>query len=693
MTWAATFTLFITLTLLINPLYSTDLSVENLKNDTIQIQQLFSKGYEFIDGPSDSLLYYFYEAQRIVDQRLTLLEEDPDPIWNKVFKKLKWRICIEFGIEHFFKSDYVSALEYFHSSLDLARELDDHELLAESNSEIGIVLKNQGKIDEALIYYQSALEYARMGTDTSWMASCLVNLGNAYKEKGYLIISQQYYVEALKTLEPLGHGRRIAACYQNIGEVYSLQKDYERAGQFYSRALELASANGDKMREASCCMNLGFVHAESGEFQDARHYYDKALHYFGESGYSHEMDDCYILIGDSWLGEGKPDQAIEFLDKAEKVSRQEGDQRKLAEIYCKMGEALLMQGKCQDAKQFCIQCVDLAKETAYLEVERKAYKTLSEIHEQAGELSTSFYYFKEYSYLKDSIFNEHKYSALAELEVKYESDKKEQQLALYAEQAEVQRLRILQRNRMLLAIAGAAILLLLIAYLLFQQSRVRSRQKALELEQKLLRSQMNPHFIFNSLIAIQSYIYNKDALQAGDYLAKFAELVRHTLISSRTELISLQKEIEMMNVYLDLQKLRFENHFEYELQVDDQLDVDELYIPPMFAQPFIENAIEHGLRHRKAGGTVIIRYLEHEKNVLRIIITDDGIGREASAKLGEKSGHRSMGIAITEERLSVLSKKYGRKFTLHTRDLTDDMGINAGFEVRIDIPLLDNLNQ
>jgi LytS/YehU family sensor histidine kinase len=329
----------------------------------------------------------------------------------------------------------------------------------------------------------------------------------------------------------------------------------------------------------------------------------------------------------------------------------------------------------------------MAKETAYSEIERKAYKTLSEIHEQMGDISSSFYYFKAYSDLNDSIFNEHKYSAVAELEVKYETEKKEQQLALYAEQAEVQRLRILQRNRMLLALAIAAFLLILIVYLLYQQYRVRSIQKALELEQKLLRSQMNPHFIFNSLIAIQSFIYSKDAFQAGDYLAKFAELVRHTLVSSRTELISLQKEIEMMRVYLDLQKLRFEEHFEYKLEVDDQLEVEDLYIPPMFAQPFIENAIEHGLRHRGPGGLVRIRYSMKEKDVLQIKVTDNGIGREASAELGEKSGHKSMGIAITEERLGVLSKKYNRKFTMQTRDLKDDEDSNAGFEVQIDVPV------
>jgi len=660
---------------------------KDLKRDTTLIYHLFDKGYEFIDGPSDSLLHYFNEALIIIDSRLEQLQKDPDPSWNTVFKRLKWRVLIEFGIEHFFKSDYSTALKYFHASLNFAVEINDPDLLSESNSEIAIVLKNQGKIDEALPYYQSALEYARMGTDTSWMASCLVNLGNAYKEKRYLIISLGYYLDALKTLESLDHFRRISACYQNIGEVYSLQNDYDKALSYYKKAQQLSSQEGDKMREASCLMNIGYVQAVSGKYQEARKHYDLALEYFKESGYTHEMDDCYILIGDSWLGEGNAQQAVLFFTEAEKISRQEEDKRKLAEIYCRMGEAFLLQGKSRKAIQYCKRCLEIAKETDFLEIERKTYKILSEIYEQSGELSIAFDYFKEYSRLKDSIFNEHKYSALAELEIKYETEKKEQQLALYSEQAEVQRLKITQRNRMLIAIAAVLLLLLVLSYLLIRQNRLRARQKAVELEQKLLRSQMNPHFIFNSLIAIQSFIYSKDALQAGDYLAKFAELVRHTLQSSRTELISLEKEIEMMKVYLDLQKLRFEEHFEYKLEVDDQLEVEDLYIPPMFAQPFIENAIEHGLRHRGPCGLVRIRYSMKEQDVLQIKVTDNGIGREASAGLGEKSGHKSMGIAITEERLGVLSKKYNRKFTMQTRDLKDDEGSNAGFEVQIDVPV------
>ena len=153
-----------------------------------------------------------------------------------------------------------------------------------------------------------------------------------------------------------------------------------------------------------------------------------------------------------------------------------------------------------------------------------------------------------------------------------------------------------RRNRLFYSMLIVVALIFIIGYILFRNSRLKAKHKSVDLEQKLLRSQMNPHFIFNSLIAIQSYIYKKDPVQAGDFLAKFADLVRIILEASRVEFVKLTKEIKMLNLYFELQNLRFENKFEYKIEVSDDIDAENISIPPMLAQPFIENAIEHGIR-------------------------------------------------------------------------------------------------
>ncbi len=630
------------------------------------------------------MLHYFSQALMMIDDRL---ENTADPGKNDIYNRLRWRVFIEFGIEHFFRSDYTTALGYFRQSLEIANQLDDPVLLTESFSEIGIVLKNQGKLDQALEYLSRSLDMAKMGTDTSWMAGCLVNLGNVYKEKGFLVMAQSYYLDALATLELLGHSRRMAACYQNIGEVYCLQHDLDRALEYYEKARLLAVEVNDRVRETALHMNIGNVWLQKGKLEKSREHLSQALGMYHESGYSHEMDDCYVLLGDTYLGEDRFTEAQNYYELAREISLQEEDHQVLAEVNCKLAMLNLAKGMLADAEDHCRECLMLASQTAYMEKQAEAHELLSKIYERQGDLQKSLDHYRLFSYLKDSIFNAEKYKAIAELEIKYASDKKEQQLALYREQGEVQRLNILQKNRMLIAAVAGIFMLILIGYLLLRQSRMRSRQKSLEMEQKLLRSQMNPHFIFNSLIAIQSYIYKKKAVVAGDYLASFAELVRFTLDSSRMDFIPLDKEIRMMQAYLELQKLRFDQHFDFEVDVDDELDTGEVSIPPMFAQPFIENSVEHGLRHRDKGGFVSVSYHKKDDACVRIRVSDNGIGREKAGQLGEKSGHHSMGMKITRERLEILSRKFRREYKLEIIDLKDKKGKNDGVEVVIEVPV------
>jgi len=194
-------------------------------------------------------------------------------------------------------------------------------------------------------------------------------------------------------------------------------------------------------------------------------------------------------------------------------------------------------------------------------------------------------------------------------------------------------------------------------------NRIKSLRLSLsnaELNQKLLRLQMNPHFIFNSLFAIQNYIYSKQTHMAGNYLSDFAHLIRLILENSRHEYIPFEKEFECIDLYLKLQKLRFEDQFTYNIHFDQTL-IDEAYlIPPMLAQPFLENAVEHGIKHLDRQGHIAVNYELQEKHVL-FTVKDDGIGLTASGKLNREShpGHESLAISICKERFEILKRKYG----------------------------------
>ena len=211
------------------------------------------------------------------------------------------------------------------------------------------------------------------------------------------------------------------------------------------------------------------------------------------------------------------------------------------------------------------------------------------------------------------------------------------------------------------------------------------------LRQKVLRSQMNPHFIFNSLNAIQSYMLKKETVKAVNYLSSFAKLIRMILDSSRYDYITLSKEISILQHYLDLQQLRFGDKFTYKLDIDESLDIESLLIPVMLAQPFIENAIEHGLQHLDTKGTVRISFVREQENIVFNVI-DNGIGRQASMKIQENIEHKnhSLSTQIFKERLFTLNKFSGKKITYNIIDLKDNAGNAKGTMVIINLPLMYN---
>ncbi len=211
------------------------------------------------------------------------------------------------------------------------------------------------------------------------------------------------------------------------------------------------------------------------------------------------------------------------------------------------------------------------------------------------------------------------------------------------------------------------------------------------LRQKVLRSQMNPHFIFNSLNAIQSYVLKNDAYQAVRYLNSFARLIRMILDSSRFDYITLSKEIDLLEYYLELQQLRFEDKFVYQMEIDNDLDTQSLLIPAMLAQPFIENSIEHGLQHLEDKGTVKISFDKVKDNIVFKVV-DNGIGREASHKIQEKIRHKesSLSTQLFEERLHTLNKFLGKKISYNILDLKNDNGAAKGTMVIIHLPMIYN---
>jgi two-component sensor histidine kinase len=222
-----------------------------------------------------------------------------------------------------------------------------------------------------------------------------------------------------------------------------------------------------------------------------------------------------------------------------------------------------------------------------------------------------------------------------------------------------------------------------------EQLKASFQQQIAESEMKALRAQMNPHFIFNSLNSIQKYILKNEHFEASQYLTKFSRLIRLILDHSNQNNILLSSELDLLKLYVEMESLRFDDKFAYHFHVDQNLNIETCEIPSMLIQPYVENAIWHGLLHKEERGTLSLNFVKKGKNWLEVTIEDDGVGRDQSAVLRSKQilQKKSYGMQITENRIAVINRTQNINATCKIIDLKNEAGRASGTKVVLHIPL------
>jgi LytS/YehU family sensor histidine kinase len=218
-------------------------------------------------------------------------------------------------------------------------------------------------------------------------------------------------------------------------------------------------------------------------------------------------------------------------------------------------------------------------------------------------------------------------------------------------------------------------------------ARTEVNKKIAELELTALRSQMNPHFMFNSLNSIKNYILHAEPKLAAEYLSNFSHLIRIILQNSREKSITLQEELEALTLYIQLEKLRFDDEFDFHCTIDDGLQLDHVRIPPMLLQPYVENAIWHGLMHKKEPGHLMLSFSK-EGDMVDCTIDDDGVGRENARRMKSLSAirYKSMGMGITQDRIELMNKMDALGIATTIIVKYDDAGNPTGTQVIVRIP-------
>jgi tetratricopeptide (TPR) repeat protein len=321
--------------------------------------------------------------------------------------------------------------------------------------------------------------------------------------------------------------------------------------------------------------------------------------------------------------------------------------------------------------------------------EQEALMHLAETKEKTGDFFGALQAYRRYTELKDSFRHLEVLAEVRKLGLNEQFAKQEQRIKTL-ETDQIRRDWELQKQKQAIMILGSALLLFLILlFLLFRTLKAKQRAN-LRNRLQSLRNQMNPHFIFNSLNSVNHYISLHQEREANRYLSTFSTLMRNVMGNSGKDFISLREELEMLRIYTDLEQARFSDKFEILWEMEDDLPLDELQVPPLLLQPYVENAVWHGLRYKEDRGLLQIHIGLHN-GFLMCTVTDNGIGRKRSKELKTENQKRSTGTGLknTEERIDILNKLYKTGVQVYVEDVLTD----SGTRVRILIPLTTNASQ
>lgn len=577
------------------------------------------------------------------------------------------------------------------NALELAKELKYKAGIARCYNLLGIYYRETSRYGDAIAYHEKALEIGKKIRDSIIMGYALNSLGVAYRRLDDNQKAFQYHFEALGISKAIGNTRGRSIALNSIGNIHLSLGNYKEAIEEFKQGLEIEENMHNPIGQAINYANIGSAYEGLGQIDKAIDYYMKSLEYNTEGNSDKGIAICYNLLGEAYLKKGELDLALSYLQKAVSFNDKLRDRINVAQNDITIGKIYQKKNDQLKAMEYLNAGLSIAKIIGSQSLAIDAYEAIGESERLAGKFNDAYNSLQNAYELKDSLFKQLATPQMAKMRTLYELDKKEDQINILKQKNEINQLKL--EKRTYLSIAIIIIFGLFLAGALFYLHYRRQKDYKLRLQYELqsLRSQMNPHFIFNALNSIDNFIWKREPEQASNYLVKFSNLMRMTLENSRTKHIPLTVEIEFLKSYLELENFRHNQKFKYEISVSPEIDGKNILIPSMVIQPFVENAILHGLSHKIDGDCNLSICFSRQDNLVKCVVEDNGIGRKNARVMRENQlvNKESLGIQVTEERVHLLKRITGNKnLQIQIIDLEELEKGKTGTRVVILLPLL-----
>lgn len=490
--------------------------------------------------------------------------------------------------------------------------------------------------------------------------------------------------------------------HEGIGDVNKSISKYDEAVKSYQKGLLIAQKHLVTPKITDLNSKIAEVYAASGNLTEAQGFFTNSLDLANKENKKRALEEK-VKVADFQNTNRSYSDEIELrkdaLKDIEEISEDEeildnSSPLTLQKQNYKIGNAYILQKNYDEAIPYLEKSIKEADSKEDIVVQKDATRRLSEVYRDIGDYNKALLTYQQYVDLvdQDYIKKEQEISQAARFNrdiankqnriTSLETDRQLSQsiYELSNEQNKRQKLIIY-------SLIGGLLLLLVTAYFMYKYIKQQKLANNL-LALKSLRSQMNPHFIFNALNSVNSFIATNDERTANKYLSDFSQLMRSVLENSEEDFIPLEKEIELLELYTKLEHFRFKDKFEYNIKVDENVNINEFQIPPMLLQPYIENAVWHGLRYKTEKGKLDINIVQKTKDEIAITIIDDGVGRVKSKALKTENQQKqnSKGMGNIKKRVSILNEMYKDKVDVFIDDFqqADDTGTKVVVTIKKD---------
>ncbi|WP_271784292.1 tetratricopeptide repeat protein [Aquimarina algiphila] len=543
------------------------------------------------------------------------------------------------------QKDLDSSLFYVEKALKLSKLIANDTLLAKSRLQKSSVLIFKKGFSEADSLLQNNLKNE---LPKHIEGQTLHNLGTIQYYKQDFKRALDIYLKAAKILEQTNNSKQLVNTYTNIGSINAALKNFKNAQTYLERALPLSEFN--EILRLQILVNLCNIYKEQKLFKKFTDNIFEAEALAKKYKAKNILSVIYNNLAPYYTEEGADyNKALDYGKKAIILKKELNQTSTLNVSYNNVGHSYLKKGEYRKA----IQYLDSAVPGTQGVLKSYIYNNLKESYSGLKDYKTAIRYADLKDQIKDSITNAEQKEKVAELTERFESEKKQQQIDILDTKNELQALTIKQQNYILIVLIIFGVLVLILGYFGFKSYKTRQQLDTVLLQQKLRKTQLNPHFLFNALQSIQNFIYQNDKEKSGSYLASYSKLIRLILEKSDDNFTSVEDDKTALESYLNLQQLNYNSKFDYTIDVDSTVEEDFDMLPTLITQPFVENAILHGLKDSDTGN-IVVKYYKNN-NTLYVSIVDNGKGFETK-KENAKRLHKSMSMGIIREQLKNLNK-------------------------------------